>query len=64
MVESLIHFAMLQREGYGNSSRVLNTLCRRYGVPVVRLNKRQFALRQKDYELLLRRASGATEGIA
>jgi hypothetical protein len=57
MVEPLIHFPVLQRQGYGQSGRALRSLCRRYGIPVVRLNKRQYALRHADYELLLVRMS-------
>jgi predicted amidophosphoribosyltransferase len=56
MVEPLIHFNKLQRMGYGQSSRALKALCDRYGIPVVRLNKRQYALRESDYRLLLERS--------
>ena len=57
MVDHLIHFDDLTHKGYGQSSRAIKRLCERYDVPVVRLNRRQYALRQKDFELLLQRAS-------
>jgi hypothetical protein len=57
MVERLIHFPEMQRMGYGDSARALRALCDRYNVPVLKLNKRQFALRESDYRLLLERAS-------
>ena len=59
MVDHLIHFAELQGAGYGQSARALKVLCARYEVPVVALNKRQYALRQSDYQLLLARATHA-----
>ena len=55
MVEPLIHFSELQRAGYGQDSRTLKALCDRYRVPVRKLNKRQFALTQESYALLLER---------
>lgn len=57
MVDRLIHFNELQSAGYGLSSRALKALCDRYNVPVVKLNKRQFALLASDYQLLLKRAT-------
>ena len=58
MIDSLVHFNQLQRAGYGRTSRTLKMLCTRYDVPVLALNKRQYALRRPDYELLLARATG------
>ena len=57
MVDRLIHFAELQGAGYGKSSRALKMLCNRYSVPVVALNKRQYALRASDFETLITRAT-------
>jgi hypothetical protein len=57
MIEPLVHFTEMQPAGYGQSSRALKALCGRYGVPVVRLNKRQFALTKSNYELLVSRMS-------
>jgi hypothetical protein len=57
MIDPLIPFNELQSAGYGLSSRALKVLCSRYGVPVVKLNKRQYALRESDYQLLLKRAT-------
>lgn len=59
MVEPLIHFTELQGAGYGKSSRTLKLLCNRYRVPVVTLNKRQYALRASDFETLVARATEA-----
>lgn len=61
MVEPLIHFTELQGAGYGRSSRALKVLCGRYDVPVVALNKRQYALRESDLALLLQRATTTRE---
>jgi predicted amidophosphoribosyltransferase len=57
MIDPLVHFPEMQRKGYGQSSRAIKRLCERYHVPIVRLNRRQYALRQRDFELLLQRAS-------
>ncbi len=56
--EPIIHFNELQHAGYGKDSRAVKTLSARYAVPIMRLNKRQYALKQSDYDLLLSRASG------
>jgi hypothetical protein len=59
MIDSLVHFTEMQDAGYGRSGRALKALCARYDVPVVKLNKRQYALRKSDLDRLLARASEA-----
>jgi hypothetical protein len=59
-MDGLIHFREVRHQ-LGFETRTLVRMCDRFDVPLVRLNKRHFALKRSDYELLLKRASG-TEG--
>jgi hypothetical protein len=54
----LIHFAEARQLVGFDSTKALKNACLRFDVPIVRLNRRVFALRQSDLELLLDRASG------
>jgi hypothetical protein len=56
-MEKLIRFDAL-RGLTGFSARSLRQACNRHRVPIVKLNRRVFALRASDYETLLTRASG------
>ena len=51
----------LKAAGYGKDYRALKALCERYDVPVRKLNKRQFAITEADYQLLLERMSQKKE---
>jgi hypothetical protein len=55
MLDALIHFPELQQAGYGRTGRAVKALCARYDVPVLKLNERQFALKQADHETLMSR---------
>lgn len=54
----LIHFAEARRLVGFESTKGLKNACQRFQIPIVKLNRRVFALRQSDFELLLDRASG------
>jgi hypothetical protein len=55
MLDALIHFPQMQAAGYGKTGRAVLALCERHRVPVLKLNERQYALRQRDYEVLMSR---------
>jgi hypothetical protein len=54
----LIHFSEARRLVGFDSTKALKNACQRFNVPIVKLNRRVFALRHSDLELLLDRASG------
>lgn len=58
MTEDLIHFAQAKQKSGFRTTKSLVSACQRHGIPIVRFNRRVFALKPSDYELLLRRASG------
>lgn len=60
-IEQLVHFPAVKTAlGFGDSRAVL-ALCERHQIPVVRLNKRQYALRTSHFDLLLARATTRAE---
>lgn len=61
MIEELIHFPHAASALGLRDTRAVSALCQRYGIPVVKLNKRQRALRVSHYRLLLDLASGFVE---
>lgn len=60
-IETLVHFPEVASALGFESTRAVKSLCARHQIPVVRLNKRQYALRTSHFELLLVRASGQAE---
>ncbi|WP_409188847.1 hypothetical protein [Bradyrhizobium sp. RDM4] len=60
-IESLVHFPEVATALGFEGTRAVKALCERHSIPVVRLNKRQYALRTSDYSLLLARATNQAE---
>jgi hypothetical protein len=61
MPESLHHFPKLAAAMGFQSTRAVKHLCRRYQIPVVRLNRRMNALTDSHYRLLLDRMTTLSE---
>jgi hypothetical protein len=60
-IETLIHLTNAAEALGFRSTRAVRKLCKRFDIPVVRLNGRQDAIRASHYHLLLDRASGRSE---
>jgi hypothetical protein len=60
-IESLVHFPDVAAALGFKDTRAVKVLCRRYAVPVIRLNRRDRAIRTTDYQVLLARMSNFAE---
>lgn len=61
MTPQLVHFRDIRRATGIDSARSLKAVCSRYGISVVRLNKRVLALTSEDFQSLLMRLTNQAE---
>jgi hypothetical protein len=57
MLDRLLHAGPVKSLLGLETTRGLRKLCERYQVPLLRLNRRQLAMRETDYQLLIQRMS-------
>jgi hypothetical protein len=56
-MDPLIHLPVVAAALGFQSTRAVQVLCERFGIPIIRLNKRVRAMKQSDYTRLIELAS-------